>query len=87
MTKLLVVVLGLGVVAALLSPALGSGGSDGRKVLDARSRPIEGARSRMVPRLAPGGPPRGSVRSVVGAALDFCSSRVSSHRSGLPSCG
>ena len=36
MKKLLVVVLGLGVVGVLLSPAFGSGAGDGRKVLDAK---------------------------------------------------
>jgi hypothetical protein len=36
MKKLLIVLLGVGVVAALLSPAFGSGASDGRKVLDAK---------------------------------------------------
>src|SRR5213593_2529664 len=36
MKKLLVALLGVGVVAALLSPAFGSSASDGRKVLDAK---------------------------------------------------
>ena len=36
MKKLLVSLLGVGVVAALLSPAFGSGASDGRKVFDAK---------------------------------------------------
>jgi hypothetical protein len=36
MKKLLVALLGVGVVAALLSPAFGGGASDGRKVVDAK---------------------------------------------------
>lgn len=58
MKKLLVVVLGLGVVGVLLSPAFGSGAGDGRKVLDAKvlapvSEPFTGSANAI--RGVPGG--------------------------------
>ena len=62
MRKLVVFLLGLGVAAALLSPAFGSGASDGRKVL---------AASVLAPVQEPFTDPANAIRGVQGGGLPW----------------
>src|SRR6185437_13386215 len=62
MRKTLVLLLGLAVMAALAVPALGLGGGDGRKVVDAKV---------LAPVIEPYTAPANAIRGVVGGGLPW----------------